>query len=191
MRSRERALQARLRLPEPVQQGDLVFSAELLCQETYFAYFHAPQFPLRDRHLLDVELFGSGLRQPFGLEVIAELMEILGFLGRQHDGAGAKSVTEGVELGNCFSLGSFGAGRLLCVRVCLFYDDTWKNPVTNSEPPLYSSIGFRMTAPKNPIMRITPRKLGILLYPWFLFTAAGRRQTTSHSFCGPLAVVVK
>ena len=43
-------------------------------------------------------------------------MEILGFLGRQHDGAGAKSVTEGVELGNCFSLGSFGAGRLLCVE---------------------------------------------------------------------------
>src|SRR5437016_13004201 len=43
-------------------------------------------------------------------------MEILGFLGRQHDGAGAKSVTEGVELGNRFSLGSFGAGRLLCVE---------------------------------------------------------------------------
>ena len=61
-------------------------------------------------------LFRSGLRLPFGFEVIAELMEILGFLGRQHDGAGAKSVTEGVELGNCFSLGSFGAGRLLCVE---------------------------------------------------------------------------
>ena len=43
-------------------------------------------------------------------------MEILRFLGRQHDGAGAKSVTEGVELGSRFSLGSLGAGRLQCVE---------------------------------------------------------------------------
>src|SRR5438128_206009 len=56
LRSGERALLAGLRLPETVQQRDLVFGAELLYQETYFAYLHAPQFPLRDRHLFDIEL---------------------------------------------------------------------------------------------------------------------------------------
>src|SRR5207248_3001306 len=66
--SGEGALQAGLRLPEPVQQRDLVFGAELLYQETYLAYLHAPQFPLRDRHLLDIELFGASLRLPFGLQ---------------------------------------------------------------------------------------------------------------------------
>ncbi len=81
-------------------------------EDAFLSNFDARQFPLRDRHLLDVELFGSGLRLPLGFEVIAELVEVLRFLGRQHDGAGAKSVTEGVELGSRFSLGSFGAGRL-------------------------------------------------------------------------------
>ena len=71
-----------------------------MVEDAFLGYFDLRQFPLRDGHLLEVEMFGSGLRLPFGLEVIAELMEILGFLGRQHDGAGAKSVTEGVELGN-------------------------------------------------------------------------------------------
>jgi len=81
-----------------------------LIEDAFLGYFDARQFPLRDGHLLEVEMFGSGLRLPFGLEVIAELMEILGFFGRQHDGGGAKSVTEGVHFAGLFSLGSLWAG---------------------------------------------------------------------------------
>ena len=80
-----------------------------MLEDAFLGDFDARQFPLRDRHLLDVELFGSGLRLPFGFELIAKLMEVLGFLARQHDGAGAKSVTEGVELAGFFSLGSLWA----------------------------------------------------------------------------------
>src|SRR5205823_1873849 len=40
LRSGEGALQAILRLPEPVHEWDLVHGAELLFQEAYLAYFH-------------------------------------------------------------------------------------------------------------------------------------------------------
>ena len=48
---------------------------------------------------------------PFGLEVVAELLKFLGLLAGQHDGAGAETVTEGVEADGRFSLGSFGTAR--------------------------------------------------------------------------------
>src|SRR5438874_13804178 len=75
LRSGKGALQPGLRLPKPVQEWDLVLGAELLYQETCLAYFHAPQFPLGNSHLLDIELLGPGLRLPFGFQVIAELLK--------------------------------------------------------------------------------------------------------------------
>ena len=74
--SGEGALQAGFRLPKTVQQRDLVFGAELLYQETYLACLHVPKFPLRDRHLFDLELFGPALRLPFGFQIFAELMKL-------------------------------------------------------------------------------------------------------------------
>src|SRR5947209_8146730 len=67
----KRTFHAGLRLPKPVQEWDLVLGAELLYQKTCLAYFHAPQFPLRNSHLLDIELFGPSLRLPFGVEIVA------------------------------------------------------------------------------------------------------------------------
>jgi hypothetical protein len=114
------ALQAALGLPETVEQGELVLGIVGIFEEIYLTYFHANQFPLRDCHLLDVELFGPGLGMPFDFEVVAELSEFLAVFARQHDGAGAKSVTEGVHADSSLSLGSFGAGRLLGVASIRF-----------------------------------------------------------------------
>ena len=107
----KRTFQAGFRLPEPVQQRDLVFGAELLYQETCLAYLHAPQFPLRDCHLFAIEPFGPGLRLPFGFLILAELLKCFRLLAGQHDGVGAQSVTEAVQL-NRFALGSPRASRL-------------------------------------------------------------------------------
>src|SRR5438045_7003926 len=108
-------LKATLGLPETVEQGELILGAIGIFEEIYLAYFHAGQFPLRDRHLFDIELFGPGLGMPFDFEIVAKLSEFLAVLARQHDGAGAKSVTEGVHADSSLTLGSFGASRFLRV----------------------------------------------------------------------------
>ena len=115
LRSGVGALEAALGLPEPVEHGELGCGLRHVREDGCFPYFHAAQFPLRDRHLLDIELFGPGLGIPFGFEIVAKLIEFLAIFARQHDGAGAKSVTEGVHADSSLTLGSFGASRLLRV----------------------------------------------------------------------------
>jgi len=61
--------------------------------------------------LFCIELLGSSGRPPLGLELVAEALKFLAVLAGQHGGAGAKSVTEGVEGNGGLSLGSFGASR--------------------------------------------------------------------------------
>jgi len=43
------------------------------------AHFNAREFPLRDRHLLEQELFGTVLRLPVGFQVGTELVILLRF----------------------------------------------------------------------------------------------------------------
>ncbi len=102
-------------MPEPVEQGDLCSGGCRILEDGCFAHLHAGQFPLRDSHLFEIEVFGPRLRVPFDLQIVAELIEFLAVLARQHDGAGAKSVTEGVHADSGLSLGSLGASRLLRV----------------------------------------------------------------------------
>jgi hypothetical protein len=59
-------LQTVLALPEFIDEGDLALRGEFLVEEALLGYFDARQFPLRDRHLLDVELLGPRLWLPFG-----------------------------------------------------------------------------------------------------------------------------
>jgi hypothetical protein len=65
--------------------------------------------------LFDVKLLGPGLGMPFDFQIVAKLSEFLGVFARQHDGAGAKSVTEGVHANSSLSLGCLGASRFLGV----------------------------------------------------------------------------
>jgi len=99
-------------LPEPIEEGDLSLGAGGFPEDIRLADFHAGQFPLRDRHLFQIELFGPGVGLPFGFQIVAKLMEFLAVFAGQDDGAGAKAVTEGVQANDGLSLGSFGAGRL-------------------------------------------------------------------------------
>ena len=112
LRSGIGALQAALRLPEPVEQRDLVFGGCVLREDVYLTHFHAGQFPLGDRHLFDIELLGPALRLPFGFQIITELIEFNAAFAGQDYGAGAKAVSKGVQADGGLSLGSFGAGRL-------------------------------------------------------------------------------
>ena len=80
--------------------------------DAFFGQLDTSEFPLRDGHLLDVELLGPGFWVPFGFQVVAELVEFLGVFAGQHDGAGAEAVTEGVHANRRFAFGSFWAGRL-------------------------------------------------------------------------------
>src|SRR5437764_3560755 len=67
------ALQAALALPKSIEQGELILSIVGIFEEINLAYFHSDQFPLRDRHLFDIELFGPGLGMPFDFEIVAKL----------------------------------------------------------------------------------------------------------------------
>ena len=58
--------------------------------DAFFGSLDAGEFPLRDRHLLEVEVLGSGLGLPLGFEVVAELVEVVGIFTGEDDGAGAK-----------------------------------------------------------------------------------------------------
>jgi hypothetical protein len=102
-------------LPETVQERELGFGAIHIVKNCCFSDFHADQFPLGDRHLLDIELFGPRLRRPFNFQVVAKLIEFGAIFARQHDGAGAETVTEGVHANCSFTLGSLGASRFLRV----------------------------------------------------------------------------
>ena len=111
----EGTLQAALILPDAVEERELEGSGDVLFEEAGFGDFPAGEFPLRDGHLLDVDLLGLGLRLPFGLEIIAETLEIFLALAGEDDGTGAKAVTKGVHAGSGLSLGGFGAGGFLRV----------------------------------------------------------------------------
>jgi hypothetical protein len=93
------ALQAALRAPQTVEERDLVCGAQVLAEDIDLAYFEARQFPLRDGHLLQIELLGPGAGLPFGFQIVTKAMEFLAVLGGQDDGAGAKAVTERVHDG--------------------------------------------------------------------------------------------
>jgi hypothetical protein len=95
LRSGIGTLQAALGLPQAIEEADLV---GVVLENVDFAYFQARQFPLRDGHLLQIELFGTGAGLPFGFQIVAQLMEFLAILGRQDDGAGAQAVTEGFQV---------------------------------------------------------------------------------------------
>jgi hypothetical protein len=55
LRSGIGAFQAALRLPKPVEKGKLGIGGEALLEDTCLSHFHAGQFPLRDRHLLQIK----------------------------------------------------------------------------------------------------------------------------------------
>jgi hypothetical protein len=48
-------------------------------------------------------VFGPGLGEPFGFQVVAKLIEFVAILARQQDGAGAETVTEGVHADSRFA----------------------------------------------------------------------------------------
>jgi hypothetical protein len=114
LRSGIGALETALGLPKAVEPGELRFGVVIL-EDIYLNDFHSGQFPLRDRHLLDIELFGPGLGMPFEFQIVAKVVEFGGIFARQHDGAGAESVTEGIHADSRFALGGFGASRFLRV----------------------------------------------------------------------------
>ena len=84
------ALQAALRLPEAVEERNLDLGCASLENDAFFGSLDARELPLRDRHLLEVEVLGSRLWLPFGFEVVAELVEVVGIFTGEDDGAGAK-----------------------------------------------------------------------------------------------------
>src|SRR5579864_4801172 len=114
LRSGKGTLQAALGLPEAVQRGELIAGVGVF-EDVDLNYFHADQLPLGDGHLFDIELLGPGLGAPFGFQIVAKSMEFVGIFARQHDGAGAKSMTEGVHANSRLPLRGLGASRLLRV----------------------------------------------------------------------------
>ena len=94
LRSGIGAFQAALRLPKPIEEGKLFFGGEALLEDTCLSHFHARQFPLRDRHLLQIELGGPRFRLPFAFQIVAELVEFLAAFAGEDDGSGAKAVPE-------------------------------------------------------------------------------------------------
>jgi hypothetical protein len=116
------ALQTALRLPEPVEKGELGFGGGGLLEDTCLSQLHARQFPLRDRHLLQIELGGSRFGAPFAFQIVAELVEFLAAFAGEDDGAGAEAVPERVHADSRLTLGSLGSGgleRIATVRVDL------------------------------------------------------------------------
>jgi hypothetical protein len=110
LRSGVGALHPGLRLPEPVEQQSLSFGGGVFLENPGFAYFHPRQFPLRDCHLLQIELFGSGSRLPFGFQIVAKLMKFQVVFAWKDDGTGAKAVPQRIQADGGFSRGSLGAG---------------------------------------------------------------------------------
>jgi hypothetical protein len=101
-------LQAELALHQALEQGDLARLAGSFVEKGIVLYYlHAVEFPLRDRHLLDVELFGGGARAPFELEGVAKLVEVAAVLALQYDGAGAQAVPDGLQVESRFDLFGF------------------------------------------------------------------------------------
>jgi hypothetical protein len=122
MRSGIGALQAVLRLPEPVEKGELGFGGGGFLEDTCLSYLHARQFPLRDRHLLQIELGGPRFGPPFAFEIVAEKVKFLAAFAGEDDGSGAKAVPERVHADSRLALGSPGSGgleRVATVRVDL------------------------------------------------------------------------
>ena len=106
------ALEAALRLPKPVEKRYLDFGGAFLQGDAFFCQLDTGQLPLRDGHLLEVELLSPRLGLPFGFQIVAKLLKFLEVFAGQHDGAGAEAVTEAVEPDSRFPLGSLGAGGL-------------------------------------------------------------------------------
>ena len=77
LRSGIGAFEAALRLPKPIEEGKLFFGGEALLEDTCLGHFHARQFPLRDRHLLQIKLRRPRFRLPFVFQIVTELIEFL------------------------------------------------------------------------------------------------------------------
>ena len=112
LRSGVGSLHAALRLPETVEEADARVRDDGFLAEIRLACFHAIEFPLRDRHLLQIELLTPRLRLPFDLQVAAKLVKFIEVLAGQDDASGAKAVMKGVHADGRFSFGRFGASRL-------------------------------------------------------------------------------
>jgi hypothetical protein len=113
-------LQADLSLPEPVKKRELDFDMGGFAEQICFTQFHARQFPLRDGHLLQIELFRPGPRAPFRLQILAKMLKFLVIFARQNNSAGTKPMAEGVEANRGLSLRSSGAGKLRPVALVRF-----------------------------------------------------------------------
>ena len=116
----ERPLEAALRLPHAIKKRHLDLRGSGAAEDICFAGFHADQFPLRDGHLLDVELFGSGLRPPLDFEIAAEFLKAEVILAGQDDGAGAEPIAKRVQPHGGFPLRSFRAARLKRIAAICF-----------------------------------------------------------------------
>src|SRR5579859_6880814 len=99
---------------------------------------------------------------PFGFQIVAELMELGGVFARQHDGAGAETVTEGVHAARSFTLGSLGASRFLRV----------------------ASIGLELFERCHRAILTNRAKIGVIYY-YFSFISA--KFSTSTPTIAPLA----
>ncbi len=123
LRFGEGALQAALVFREAVEEGDLVRGAVGGLEDFGIGGFQAGQFPLRGGHLLKTELFGGGLRAPFGFEGVAELSKFVAIFTGEDEGLGAQAVAEGVHGDNGLARRRSGPGgfeRVTAVRVDLF-----------------------------------------------------------------------
>src|SRR5215831_15942832 len=105
-------LQTDLGLPEPVEKRDLDFDRSGFAEQICFTQFHTRQFPLRDGHLLQIELFRPGPWAPFSLQIPAKMLKFLVIFARQNNSAGTEPMAEPVEANGVLSLRSFGAGGL-------------------------------------------------------------------------------
>jgi hypothetical protein len=140
LRSGVGALKAALGLPEPVEERELALGAFHFLEDTCFAYFHADQLPLGDSHLVPHRTVRSWISAPIHFQIVAKLIEFLTVFARQHNGAGAKSVTEGVHADSRLSFGGLGASRVLRIAtIGLELLDCCHN----SHPYQQSQIGSR------------------------------------------------
>ena len=94
MRSGVGALQAALRLPEPVEERKLGLGGGGFLEDACLTHFHARQFPLRDRHLHQIEPCGPRSGLSFALQIVAESIEFLAVFAGQDDGTGPKAMAE-------------------------------------------------------------------------------------------------
>ena len=106
----EGALKALLRLPNGVEQEDMVARILGLVVKIGFGHLNAHQFPLGNGHLLDIIAFGGGVGLPLEFEIAGELVELGGVFSFEDDFAGAETVADGIAADSFLTLGRYRAG---------------------------------------------------------------------------------